>query len=801
MGSNIKDISSYINLYQISEEGLAVGKNGTLTIGFSVDLPTVSSLTKDDIFSTDKNKSGLNLNPALHYALTQLTEGYVFHQQDIFFNKKFEINNDDDFLHSSVKRMWENEHNILDIVSYYFITLKSDSFNKEIFEDKNIRDFLDTVKNFASALDGKIPIKQLNREDWFFYIDSYFSNDFSKTDEKQTYDINFRDCSFGDNIIRGYAILGDKHIDEKIYSNIQTENSTSEYKLFNCWTYPLTWGIDCPKIVNNVIQIISKKNAIKSIKNYEAKIAFLSSAYSEHIKATKEYCDYIEADNAEFQPILHNYSIIYIYPKDMKLSYESKISNGYAKLKLKPLLLTEDLQNFYCKSIGSCASEFEAPLELYPSFLDEAICFSNLEGNYIQGKSGILVADIYNKPIYLDMIDEPYKSGLISNWNWLIIGPSGTGKSVLTNKMVSSMLINDFFFFIVDIGGSYKSLCNLHSNKSRYIELDSEGKNISFNPFLLPLVPVEDETLKDEIDVIIDLLLLAWDPNNQLAVTNPNSRATLGDILNSFYSKRYNEKTKYVNFESIYDYIKELNTNDNQIIKREFFNANSFLLVMKQYLPNGIYGGLFNGKDNILNDDNISIIVFEMENISEKKTLFKIILSILMIMAKRAVFNSKYKHKFVWLDEAWSFLAIDEMGVFLKSLFKTIRKKDGGVGIIVQDIPDIINSPHSGAIINNSATKILLSHEDNSKLLAEHKEKLSLTESDVAKICTIKKKDYCFFIKQGTRSNVYKTKISKEENLCFSSKKNERDELLAITKKYNGNVELAIEYIVNTKHQ
>ena len=91
-----------------------------------------------------------------------------------------------------------------------------------------------------------------------------------------------------------------------------------------------------------------------------------------------------------------------------------------------------------------------------------------------------------------------------------------------------------------------------------------------------------------------------------------------------------------------------------------------------------------------------------------------------MLMAKKVLAEAPTKYKIFWLDEAWKLLDDPYFGDFIKYLYKTIRKEDSGIGLIVQDVPDIIHSEHHEAIINNSDTMFFLSHEGKESNLEKY---------------------------------------------------------------------------------
>ncbi len=77
---------------------------------------------------------------------------------------------------------------------------------------------------------------------------------------------------------------------------------------------------------------------------------------------------------------------------------------------------------------------------------------------------------------------DPFASELTSA-NQIICGTAGSGKSFLTNALLLQLLRENPRVFIVDIGGSYKKLCENLGGQYLSLSLDSD---FAFNPFDLP---------------------------------------------------------------------------------------------------------------------------------------------------------------------------------------------------------------------------------------------------------------------------------------------------------------------------
>ena len=69
----------------------------------------------------------------------------------------------------------------------------------------------------------------------------------------------------------------------------------------------------------------------------------------------------------------------------------------------------------------------------------------------------------------------------------------------------------------------------------------------------------------------------------------------------------------------------------------------------------------------------------------------------------------KKKRKTLIIEEAWKAIASPLMAEYIQYLFKTARKFWANVGVVTQEIQDIVDSPIvKQAIINNSDVIVLL---------------------------------------------------------------------------------------------
>jgi type IV secretory pathway VirB4 component len=136
----------------------------------------------------------------------------------------------------------------------------------------------------------------------------------------------------------------------------------------------------------------------------------------------------------------------------------------------------------------------------------------------------------------------------------------------------------------------------------------------------------------------------------------------------------------------------------------------------------------------------------------------------------------------ILIEEAWKAIAKEGMADYIKYLFKTVRKYLGEAIVVTQEVEDIISSPVvKQAIINNSDCKILLDQSKYQNKFGQIQELLGLTEKEKTLILSVNKANdplrkykEVFISLGGTLSRVYRTEVSLEEYLCYTTEETEK---------------------------
>jgi conjugation system TraG family ATPase len=432
----------------------------------------------------------------------------------------------------------------------------------------------------------------------------------------------------------------------------------------------------------------------------------------------------------------------------------------------------------------------DLPVDQYfDTFAEQAACFILPETNYRSSDSpfGIRLGDrITGRPVHTDISDEPMRKGWTTNRNKFVLGGSGSGKSFFMNLLSRSYHEQAAHLLIVDMGNSYAGLCK--QVNGRYFTCQ-EAAPIQFNPFVLP----EGQTLDIEKRESIKTLLLAlWKKEDEAFLRT--EYVALSNALQQYYDMLAMHPEKTACFNSFYEFLKEAFTPRlaNEQVKIQHFDLDNFLYVLRPYYGDGEYGYLLNAADNpdLLHE---RFVVFELDVIREHPILLPvttILIAELFISKMRRLPGVR---KVIVIEEAWQALARQGMSAYIKYLFKTVRKFFGEAIVVTQELEDIISSPVvKQAILNNADCKILLDQSKFQNKFDAIQEILGLTEKEKALVLSLNRNNEPgrkykeVFISLNGHSKVYRTEVSLEEYLTYTTEASEKLLVQQYTEKYDG---------------
>ncbi|MBN8674352.1 MAG: TraG family conjugative transposon ATPase [Chitinophagales bacterium] len=826
MEKQIKDILPIFGV----EHDCILSKQGDVTIAYEVELPELFTLS-DQEYEV--------LHQSLIRAIKILPSGTVFHKQDWFTESKHAADFSAigvSFLSRASERFF-NERPYLDHQCYIMLTKKpvgrkpgsslfSNLLRRSIAPEQTLRpqllqDFLDNAGQFERILNdsGLMKLKRLTNEElsgeqqYCGLVERYLN---LQPNEKSfiLHDISFEDgLKVGPNHCQLFTLADAADLPSYCGSRINYDKySTDRTKFSVGFASPLGQLLSCNHIYNQYIFIEDPQKAIQKLESKRLRLHSLSAYSRENAisrDATNEFLN--EAISQQRLPVKSHFNVlVWTDSKDGLKDTRNLVSSALSQMDAVPKQELSGAPQIFWAGIPGNAADFPMN-DSFDTFAEQACCFLNLETNYRSSVSpcGIRLGDRqYGKPVHVDISDEPMKKGLITNRNKFILGPSGSGKSFFTNHMVRSYYEQGTHIVLVDVGHSYKGLCQMV--KGYYFTYE-EKNPIRFNPFHIGEGDVLDTEKKESIKT---LLLALWKKDNE--TFNRSEYVALSNALQLYYevpsrsSHDGEGEGIFRCFNTFYEFLQRdfVEVLKRDEVKEKDFDVSNFLYVLRPYYKGGEFDYLLNATENLelLKE---RFIVFELDNIKDHPILFPVVTIIIMEVFISKMRKLKGIRKMILIEEAWKAIAREGMAEYIKYLFKTVRKFFGEAIVVTQEVEDIISSPVvKQAIINNSDCKILLDQSKYQNKFDQIQELLGLTEKEKAQVLSINKandpaKKYkeVFISLGGMLSKVYRVEVSAEEYLAYTTEETEKFKLMQLAEQFDGDIEKAITHYLNNKNQ
>lgn len=797
-----KDI---LPIYKV-ENSAILSMHGDVTIAYKVELPEIFTLSERDY-------------EAYHQtwvkAIKLLPQHSIFLKQDWFTETKYKASytSDRSFLSRS-SEMFFNERPFLAHECYIFLTQKPKErklsssvycniLRKSIVPSQTIsvslfKDFLDSAGQFQRILtdSGFIGLKRLSDDELAGtankagIIERYC---FLLNEDNQPM---IRDIHVKDEII-----VGDKHVE--LYTLCDTENmpslcgsrinydkySTDRSKFSIGFASPLGTLLNCNHILSQYIFVSDVQKTIKRLEAKKLRLQSLSAYSRENSISRDATNDFLnEAIGLQRLPIKAHFNVL-VWSEDEEKSKDLKnlVSSAMAQLDAVAKQETDGQAQIWWAGLPGNAADFPMN-DTFDTFIEQATCFFNLETGYRSSLSpfGLRLGDrLYGRPVHVDISDEPMRMGFTTNRNKFILGPSGSGKSFFTNHMIRSYYEQGAHVVLVDVGHSYKGLCDLVGG---YYFTYTESDPIKFNPFYLFEGDVLDTEKKESIKT---LLLALWKKDDENF--RRSEYVALSNALTLYFAKLTNRPDIFPCFNTFYEfltneYVQVLETSK---VKDRDFDIDNFLYVLNPYYRGGEFDYLLNASEN-LGLLYQPFIVIELDNIKDHPILFPVVTLILMEMFISKMRKLKGIRKVLLIEECWKAIAKEGMAEYIKYLFKTVRKYFGEAIVVTQEVEDIISSPIvKQAIINNSDCKILLDQSKYQNKFDAIQELLGLTEKEKSQILSMNKANdpklkykEVFISLGGQYSKVYRTEVSTSEYLAYTTEESEKLQVQQYAQQY-----------------
>ena len=784
----------------------------------------------------------------LFTALAQtLGEGYAIHKQDIFVRKQFasEPTDGQEFLSSSYFRYFKGRP-YTDSLCYLTITQEAKKSRLFSFDSKKWRDFLVKIRKVHDQLrDGGVQARFLNKAEASEYVDRYFAMNFKdRTVSMTNFKADDETVSMGDKRCKVYSLVD---VDcaalpsmIRPYTNIEVNNTEMPVDLVsvvdsipNAETVVYNQIIFLPNQKRELSLLDKKKNRHASIPNPNNQMAV------EDIKRVQEV---IARESKQLVYTHFNMVVAVSAGADLQ-KCTNHLENAFGRMGIH---ISKRAYNQLELFVGSFPGNCYTLNEEYDRFLtlsDAAMCLMYKERVLHSEETPLKIyyTDRQGVPVAIDITGKEGKNKLTDNSNFFCLGPSGSGKSFHINSVVRQLHEQGTDVVMVDTGNSYEGLCEYLGGK--YISY-TEERPITMNPFRIN----REEYNIEKIDFLKNLILMIWKGSDS-QIPEIEFRI-VEQIIIDYYDAYFNGFTRYtdeqrevllknlfaaasrknpnkpprevdemvrkqievlearraalkvseLNFNSFFDYsfdrLEQICT-ENDITTISY---STYSTMLQPFYKGGAYEKILNENvDSALFDE--TFIVFEVDAIKENKKLFPIVTLIIMDVFLQKM-RIKKTRKVLVIEEAWKAIASPLMAEYIKFMYKTARKFWASVGVVTQEIQDIIGSEIvKEAIINNSDVVMLLDQSKFKERFDEIRKILGLTEVDCKKIFTINRLENKdgrsffreVFIRRGTTSGVYGVEEPHECYMTYTTERAEKEALKLYKKELRCSHQEAIE--------
>jgi len=778
-----------------------------------------------------------------------LGEGYALHKQDIFIRKRFDVEDSDnlEFLSSAYFEYFKGRH-YTDSVTYLTVTQESKRSRLFSFDNKKWRDFLVKIRKVQDQLkDAGVSVRFLTKEEAADYVDRYFAVNFcDKTISMSNFKVDEECIGMGNKKCKVYSLVDVDCANlpglVRPFTNIEVNNTSMPIDLLSlidsipaAETVIYNQMIFMPNQKREMSLLEKKKNRHSSIPNPSNQMAV------EDIKRVQE----VIARESK-QLVYTHYNLIVCCDKDTDLQKPTNyLENSFGRMGIHISKRAYNQLELFVNSFPGNCYGMNPEYDRFLTLSDAATCLMYKERIQHSEETPLKIyyTDRQGVPVAIDISGKEGKNKITDNSNFFCLGPSGSGKSFHMNSVVRQLHEQHTDVVMVDTGNSYEGLCEYLGGK--YISY-TEERPITMNPFRIN----KEELNVEKVGFLKNLILLIW-KGSQGTVTKTEERL-IEQVITEYYDVFFNGfngftppqredlrksltiddrnnkekanesqsdkamriekeideierrrkelKVETLSFNSFYEYAMQRVPDichENHIANIDY---STFRYMMKDFYRGGNHDKTLNEDlDSSLFDE--TFIVFEIDSIKDDPLLFPLVTLIIMDVFLQKM-RIKKNRKVLVIEEAWKAIASPLMAEYIKYLYKTARKFWASVGVVTQEIQDIIGSEIvKEAIINNSDVVMLLDQSKFRERFDGIKSILGLTDVDCKKIFTVNrlenKEGRSFFrevfIRRGQVSGVYGVEEPRECYMTYTTERAEKEALKLYKSELGCNHQQAIE--------
>ena len=763
----------YFTVEEVDGIGILYTKNGDYSAVLEMENPVLKYSANIDAY--------YGFTSLLNSLTQTLGEGYALHKQDIFCRRRFHhgVKGSGEFLSASYFRYFEGRE-YTDARTYLVITQESRGSKLFSYDARKWRDFMvKAVKVRDQLRDAGIACRFLGKKEASDYVDRYFALDFTSPTVSMTgLKVDEEEILMGDRKCRFYSLVDVDSVALpsliRPFTSIEVNNSSMPVDLVAA----VDSVPDAQTVVyNQVIFMPGQKKEMSALEKKRNRHGSIPSPANqmavEDIKAVQE----VIAREGK-QLVYCHFSIGVVTGRDTDIhKCTNYLENAFGR---QGIHLSKRAYNQLELFVGSFPGNCYSLSPDYDRFLtlgDAAACLMYKERTVRSEDTPLKIwyTDRQGVPVAIDISGKEGREKITDNANFFCLGPSGSGKSFHMNSVVRQMWEQDTDIVMVDTGNSYEGLCEYAGGK--YISYTEEHP-ITMNPFRITRAEYNIE----KVGFLRNLVMLIW--KGTAGEVSKTEDKLIEQVITEYYDNHFAGRIDTLCFNSFYEFSVERIPQICEENHLAGIDLAAYNYLMKDFYKGGNHEVTLNEDlDTTLFDE--TFIVFEIDSIKDDPLLFPLVTLIIMDLFIQKM-RIKKNRKVLIIEEAWKAIASPMMAEYIKYMYKTARKFWASVGVVTQEIQDIVGSPIvKEAIINNSDVVMLLDQSKFRERFDEIQTILGLTEVDCKKIFTINRLENKdgrsffreVFIRRGQKGAVYGVAEPRECYMTYTTERSEKEAL------------------------
>ena len=292
---------------------------------------------------------------------------------------------------------------------------------------------------------------------------------------------------------------------------------------------------------------------------------------------------------------------------------------------------------------------------------------------------------------------------LFANPHHLIVGGTGSGKSVLADEYLIAMRRHRARVVVIDLGGSFANFCE--SSGGVHVDYNLKSRANRLNPLWLPPGTVPDpEILRSRA---LWLEGLVRERHQRLS---GDELMALEDALRRAYFRDL-EQTVFLR------HVRAALLRDER--------GTGLAHRLGLWCEDGSFANLFDGPSQI--DLGAAVVVFDLKRVAHDQRdpdLARVIFNSIVSTVASLSLEASRDPKFLIFDEAGTMLKDAATAEFMEYCFRTLRKTGVAVGAISQGLEDFLTQPQARNAFVGSADNLFVLKQDNydkARLIAQEK--------------------------------------------------------------------------------